>query len=150
MEVFVKRCFKCGKWKPIDEFYRHPEMADGHLGKCKECTKRDNIENRQRKIDYYRSYDRRRFQKPRRRSLAYAQSRLQRIIHPLRYYARTAVGNALRDGRLVRQPCKICGNPESEAHHPDYSKPLEVVWLCKACHAAEHQKSKEKQDVIAV
>lgn len=37
----MKRCYKCGRLLPITDFYRHPSMADGHLGKCKECTKQD-------------------------------------------------------------------------------------------------------------
>jgi hypothetical protein len=40
----------------------------------------------------------------------------------------------LRRGRLQKQPCLICGNPKAQAHHHDYSKPLEIDWLCQVCH----------------
>jgi len=148
----MKQCFKCGKWKALDEFYRHPEMADGYLGKCKECTKKDNTENRKRNVEYYRSYDRRRFRNPKRRACVYRRNKQHRLDNPGKYAARTTVGNAIRDGRLTPQPCEHCGNIFVEAHHPDHSKPLEVIWLCKACHTAEHQRLKEINDehVIAI
>jgi len=48
------------------------------------------------------------------------------------------IGNALRDGKVVKRPCEVCGDPKSQGHHEDYSKPLDVVWLCTVHHGARH------------
>ncbi len=40
--------------------------------------------------------------------------------------------------KLVPQPCADCGSPETEKHHHDYAKPLEVMWLCRKCHLQRH------------
>lgn len=51
MEEAKKKCFKCGLELPLSMFYAHPQMADGHLNKCKSCTKKDVHENYEKKIN---------------------------------------------------------------------------------------------------
>ena len=53
-------------------------------------------------------------------------------------YAHGCVRHALSSGKLVRQPCEVCNEPRSQAHHDDYSKPLDVKWLCVKHHAERH------------
>jgi hypothetical protein len=53
--------------------------------------------------------------------------------------ARQQVKTAITAGRLVRQPCMSCGAVKVQAHHHDYTKPLEVEWLCTTCHGKKHQ-----------
>lgn len=61
---------------------------------------------------------------------------------PEKHRAKQAVNNAIRDGRLVRpKHCQECGaTGKIHGHHPDYSKPLEVMWLCVQCHGLQHRK----------
>ena len=60
--------------------------------------------------------------------------------HPDRYRATQAVRIAKTKGILKKQSCLFCGNKKTDAHHPDYKKPLDIVWLCRACHLKIHKK----------
>lgn len=154
----MKKCFKCLCEKPLDAFYKHVGMADGHLNKCKECTKQEVRRNRAERVDQYREYDRARAGLDKRikarsayaasdkgRQAARRSSRAYRGAHPHRVVANNAVNNAIRDGRLAPQPCHCCGSQTAEAHHPDYSRPLDVVWLCKQHHDELHREHREYQ-----
>lgn len=55
-----------------------------------------------------------------------------------RKLARMATHTAIRRGILEREACEVCGACEVEAHHDDYTKPLEVRWLCKQHHEQHH------------
>jgi len=56
--------------------------------------------------------------------------------------ARASIRNQVTARRIKKEPCEKCGNIDSEAHHEDYSKALEVNWLCKECHKKLHAKIK--------
>jgi hypothetical protein len=56
---------------------------------------------------------------------------------PERIKARDIVNNAIKTGKLISQSCWVCYK-KAEAHHPDYSTPLDVIWLCSLHHKAAH------------
>lgn len=130
----MKECFKCHEALPLSEFYRHPMMGDGHLGKCKRCTRRDVRKNRDANVEHYREYDRMRSKDPVRQKAIHASTNKD----PLKVWARNATKSALAWGVLTRQPCEVCGSLASDAHHADYHDPLGVRWLCRKHHMAEH------------
>lgn len=133
-----KTCFKCERVLPRTEFYAHSRMADGLLGKCKECTKTDVKARYAMTIDDRHAYEAKRNATPERKAALRRYSRQRYRQTPEKAKARSMIGNAVRDGRVTRQPCEVCGDPKSQAHHEDYSKPLDVKWLCFYHHRVAH------------
>lgn len=157
MSTHQKTCFKCKLEKPVEEFYRHSEMGDGRLGKCKDCTKADVRRNYHAKREQYREYDRQRAMLTHRVEARrdYARTPQGRAAHaranrgyaernPAKRAAQIAAGNAIRDGRIKRKPCEVCGEARAQAHHDDYGKPLDVRWLCTTHHAEWHRHNRAK------
>lgn len=145
--MFKKVCKRCLEEKELEEFYRHPGMKDGHLNICKVCKREDS--RVYGKTDRAKEYDRVRNLGEKRKAKRYERLkkwrrenpdkvREQRCRYPSRIKARNLVYSALKSGRLARLPCEICGSDMSEAHHSDYSRPLDVRWLCKLHHEIVH------------
>lgn len=147
----MKKCFKCKKTKSLDNFYRHSRMADGRLNKCSGCTRKDTIENRKNKREYYLAYDAARAMLPNRiearkryvktkKGKAVRRESNQRWIakNPEKRLAHSLVNNAILRGKLKRKPCSKCGT-KAHAHHDDYSKPFEIIWLCPKHHKERHR-----------
>ena len=134
----IKSCRRCGEAKPLTEFYAHKKMADGHLNVCKECVK-NRVKTHRAENDSVREYDRWRYQNhPDRKNRGKENSKRYRAKNPEKYKAHTMVNNAIRDGKITKQPCVVCGNLSVHAHHHDYSKPLDVTWLCAKHHHRHH------------
>jgi hypothetical protein len=133
-----KVCRRCNLEKQLTEFYAHAKMLDGHLNICKMCVKLQ-VKKHRKENDHVREYDRSRYKNnPERKRKTDKMVKRWRANNPDGYLAHYTVSNAIRDGRLKRMPCVICGNLKSEAHHEDYSKPLEVMWLCSLHHRRYH------------
>lgn len=135
----MKECFKCHTMKPLHDFYKHAQMGDGHLNKCKECAKSDAWHHRKQNIGTIRNYDKKRSKLQHRLLLNTNNTKKYREKFPERHKANSAVSNALRDGKLEKQPCFCCGYEDYvEAHHVDYDFHLNVIWLCSAHHREIH------------
>lgn len=142
------QCKSCERDLEAGAFYA------SNQSKCKECVKASVRENRQANADYYRSYDRMRYRAdPKRKDAARKSAATEageaarkryvsrlRTENPEKYIARNAVNNCIRGGRIAKgDACFFCGNEGNlQAHHRDYSKPLDVFWLCPACHGKLH------------
>jgi|SRR5271166_3635314 len=154
MKVPRKQCFKCGEFLPRTEFYKHPQTKDGLLGKCKSCTKFDVRVRYLSEPEKIREYERKRSKLPHRRAavekyqsenpeLFKEVKRRYRESHKEEISAQAKVRRAIILGRLARCPCEVCGTTDSvQAHHDDYSKPLDVRWLCPSHHGEHHSNTR--------
>jgi hypothetical protein len=147
-----KKCFKCEKILNIECFYKHPRMKDGHLNKCIDCTKRD-VSNRE-KLKYsdpeWLLKERKRciekgriYRAEGRQKGSPSKARDWALRNKEKRYCHNKVARAVLTGKLIKEPCEVCGSQDTQAHHDDYSKPLDVRWLCVTHHNELHRKQRE-------
>lgn len=155
----MKKCIKCKKDKSIPHYYKHKHMSDGHLNKCKECCKEAATSNRNKDIEKARKYDRDRANDPKRVKARkeYAKTEAYKIStakgcskyrdkNSIKVKAHRMVMTAIKSGRLTRKPCEVCGTDNNiQAHHEDYYKPIEVMWLCVKHHAELHVNKRKEE-----
>lgn len=65
-----------------------------------------------------------------------------------RHICRSQANVYKRLGKLIPQPCCFCGREDAQMHHDDYSKPLEVEWMCQACHRAYHVEERRQMKAL--
>lgn len=125
-------CRACHTEKAAGDFY------PGVASRCKDCHK-TAMKFRRLTDPSVQKYDCERAKLPARKEMARKIKVRWRGDNPLAYKAQTAVNNAIRDGRLTKSPCSLCGTDENlHAHHKNYNRPLDVTWLCAKCHHRIH------------
>lgn len=161
-------CTICKIEKSYDEFYKSKKGKNGYAEQCKACRlikgreyykKRPDIclakherwakKNPEKILVNQRAYYHRNKEKilrklrESRRINGYANTKAYRKRNRQKIDCHNYVAMAIKFGHLIRpeicHSCKIQCKPQ--AHHHDYEKPLEVVWLCRKCHGEEHRTS---------
>lgn len=119
----MKICTQCDTRKPRDKFHKKARASDGLSSWCKAC--KNSIETKR--------------QQAKRETLTHE----QREIKATKKRAHKQVETALYKGSLIKpKRCECCNKVfpprEIHGHHHDYAKPLEVEWVCRACHYLDH------------
>ena len=132
----MKRCPTCKQTKPISEYYKDSYRYDGIMWLCKDCQRLRYRKKRQNNPKIYREKDKRYYIKHKEEITAKRKNDYQR--DKIKIAARYKARNALYKGIIVRGACEVCGDKKSFAHHDDYTKPLDVRWLCSTHHMRLH------------
>lgn len=136
----MKICSTCKIEKENFLFQKRAASNDGLTASCKECLKKRDAD-RYPKEKVKRSASHKAYLKTEAGKISSRESSKKwQEQNLLKRAAHVIVGNAVRDKRLI--PWPVCAVPECcdkpEAHHPDYDRPLDVVWLCPYHHKQAH------------
>lgn len=137
-----KVCFKCGRDLPLSEYYKHSRMADGHLNKCKECTKKDvhtkYVENAQ--DPSYVEKERARGRDKYKRLYGNFNPEIfdtRPKVRRFEMYSRTSMTRDTRRRVQARYP-ELVLTPDICVHHWTYSRPYHVYLVSKKTHTEIH------------
>jgi len=139
-----KWCNGCKQTKVRDEFHDDRTKPDGKCSQCKKCRSisfgRYRENNLEKRAENYKRWA------ENNRDKVAAYDAKSRKLRPERHRVRGDVKTAILQGKLVRPDhCEDCGGTPVHSHHDDYSKPLEVRWLCPKCHAKADKERREHE-----
>ena len=161
-----KICSRCGKLLALTFFRKCSKNKDGLKYVCSPCLKKDDkkyrienpekckeqgaawreihwVEDRERRRKHYLNNVKRRQKikewQQNNRDKKLASLKKYRDSHKIEDAVRLKLNRAVKRGIVLKKPCEICQKSPADAHHSDYSKPLEVIWLCRRHHKAWHK-----------
>ncbi len=147
----MKQCSRCKKSKELSEFYKNSSKKDGYGSHCKACRSTYFQTKERRKAHNYQNWQYSQTPKGKivkaRSNARFRQTekyktaiRKHREKYPARRKAQIILHNAVATEKISRPNfCTTCQRScTPQGHHPDYSKPLEVIWLCHLCHMSLH------------
>ena len=130
----MKMCSKCGKIKPFIAFHVNRASKDGRRPDCRDCLLSSQEKTRNEDIQKHRDICRNDYLQHHSRHVAAAKTPAAKARHKLSY--------AVKIGTIEKpDSCEKCGGSgvRIDGHHEDYSRPLNVEWLCPKCHGRRHR-----------
>jgi hypothetical protein len=134
----MKACSRCKRELPLDAFALRKPGWDVRQSQCQECQRSIMAKwsKTQKGIAAKAAFH------ERHPEYNYEQAKIGLLRYPLKAQCRRIYTRAKERGKIVPQPCEVCGEPKVHGHHPDYAKPLDVMWLCVTHHAEWHKHHK--------
>jgi hypothetical protein len=135
--VVLDLCSCCFRLLPSEAFtFRFRGEVWSRNSWCKDCT--NNYRRQKRKVDAISFRAKQRIYYRKRRDMFLQNASEWQQKNPEKVKAKNRANYALRTGEIEKLPCQICGNLKSEMHHPDYTQPYMVIFLCHRHHAMLH------------
>ena len=137
----MKHCNTCKTDKEESEFHKRTASRDGLAAICKTCQR---VYDKARANHAHRVEARAVYAQTEEGRLASNKAKAEyRKRNPEKTRAHNILARTIRAGHMTRpQACTKCGKKgKVDAHHDDYSKALDVRWLCSACHSQHHSRS---------
>ena len=142
----MKQCTKCKKIKNDNCFNKKNSGLSSH---CKDCIsdyrKTDGYKELRKKYNHSKKgiAARKKYRQKLEKTEAYKvkkriQKKKYKVHNKRKAAAHKAVARALKNGKLIKEPCCLCDNPETFGHHENYENWLDVIWLCCECHNNLH------------
>ena len=139
----MRICGRCHQEKPLEGFHLNKNNPLGRAYWCKECF------NTYNKLSHRKAHRPKPGTTRKWRQSKKGRATLERYKEShaeddnIRHKANVAIARLVKKGVIKKMPCEICGFEKTEAHHPDYSRLIEIVWLCQSHHYKANRESKE-------
>lgn len=137
----MKKCYLCKKEKELDAFSSDKSKKDNKCNRCKDCSSSYHNNHRLKNLSLYRERDKKYNVTHKKQRNKYNNDWKKKNTH--KNAAHSLIYLAIKQGVLKKEKCRDCERIETEAHHNDYTKPLEVIWLCRFHHRLEKHKSQD-------
>jgi len=126
-----KVCSKCKEELDVSEFYKDKRAKDGLYSSCKKCQREYGKNNYEKYVKEYQKNNRELLNRWYRKYFSKEDKNKLKKCRAKLFWA-------IKSNKITRGECEVCGQKNTEAHHPDYDKPLDVIWLCKKHHTLIH------------